>query len=119
MVRNFCGFVDFENQTNPQVTIQMAEKLNINQLYESRPLQLSKAYFVNVYSKSFAASRNSDFLKQMESRYRLTSFSLLIRLAELGKKLGFDFNHSEISDEEFIFKILFKMGQRYGTSPRR
>ncbi|MFY0594470.1 asparagine synthase-related protein [Roseivirga sp.] len=108
MSRNFCGFVDFENQTKPEIVIQMAHKLNINGIYEPLYSRNHKAHMANLYSKSFSAPESTSFMEEISERFMLASFSQLIRLDDLGRKLDINLNLGAISDEEIILRSYLK-----------
>ena len=62
MARNFCGFIDFDNETNPKIVFQMANRLNLNDLYTLNEKHISHAHMINLYSENFPAPKSDDFM---------------------------------------------------------
>lgn len=109
MPRNFCGFVDLDDSTAPEIVATMTKRLNINDLYQSTHESLSKAHFGKLYSSHFPEPKSETFVRQLQNDYLITSFSHLIRLEDLGKKLDCDL--SGISDQEIFLRCYLKWGK--------
>jgi asparagine synthase (glutamine-hydrolysing) len=111
MARNFCGFINLEENQNSDIAMKMANKLNINDLYSSRIHSYANAHLVNLYSQNFPEKHYSVFMNEMKTRYSIASFSILIHKEELINKLGCNVLPLMISEEELILRSFLKWGK--------
>ncbi|MEL7145841.1 MAG: asparagine synthase-related protein [Bacteroidota bacterium] len=102
MSRNFCGIVNLNGDVNPSSIEQMAEKLNINNLYSIGLDISSQCRFASLTSSTVPRRKSCSWMPALRKRYQIVSFSMLVRLEDLEKKLGGTLDLTQLSEEDII-----------------